>query len=135
MGDNSVNPTDAKTIALHFYDRKGWRPDGNIGRTVNTAKSLLRYGYTVEEVLSVIDYTFDKLNINVYSIGYFNKSINSTLERMKKENKPKTPKVEYPLPTKTEEDNGSSERNKNKISRLNGQSNIGKKYNFDMFEG
>jgi len=126
MADNHINVTDAKDIALYFYTMKGWRPDANMGRSINTVKGMLKNGYTKDEIISVIDYVFEHVPVDVYSIGYFNHCINETLSKIKKENERKLSKTEQqkaPLLL----------YGGNKLSRNDSQSNVGTKYNFDLF--
>ena len=137
MENNNINPTHAKDIALHFYDRKGWRVGSKhatspFGKTVNQAKKLLSYNYSKQEIIEVIDYIFDNMDKEIYSLGFVNYVINDVLDKIKvmkmkqEQNKQVTEVV-----NNTDE---TTERNKRKLDRLNSQSNIGKEYNFDMFE-
>ena len=133
MANNHINPTDAKDIALHFYDKKGWRVDANMGRTVNTVKSLLKYGYTKDEIISVVDYVMDKTKKDIRSFGYFNYVMNEVLDKIKQSDA-KQSNLKQPLPPVKEMSSESTKHNKQKLSSRNSKSNVGKKYNFDMFE-
>ena len=137
MENNNINPTHAKDIALHFYDRKEWRVGGKhatspFGKSVNQAKKLLGYGYTKEEIIDVIDYIFDKTDVNVYSFGYVNYVINEILDKVKVM-KMKEQETQTTMEVMSEQDE-STTRNKRKLERLNRKSNIGEEYNFDMFK-
>lgn len=137
MADNYINKTDAKEIVLHFYKLKGWRPDANMGRSINTVTALLKKGFTKEEITSVIDYVMTQGKVDVHSIGYFNHCINTVLAKIKQEQlaeQARKIKAEARV-TPKEVDNGSTNRNKEKLARDNSKPNIGKKYNFDLFEG
>ena len=136
MGDYFINATDAKDVALHFYKRKNWRPDAILGRTVNTAKSILSNGYSKTEIISVIDYLFDTSHVDIYSIGYVSHCINDVLDKIKKQNlqaEAKQQQQNIPKPS-VEVNSESTERNRNKFTRANSQSNVGAKYNFDLFK-
>ena len=136
MASNRVNPTEAKDVALHFYKMKGWNPDAKMGKTINIVKSMMRNGFTKDQIISAIDYSFAHAKVDIYSIGFISYTINESLDSINKEKVAEQARAERAklVPPKPKGvDNGSSERNKNKL-RNNGKSNVGKKYNFDMFE-
>lgn len=136
MAGHFVSVTDAKEVALHFYKCQGRRPDARMGRTVNTAKAMLKNGFTKEEIIAATDYLFEKAKVDIYSIGYIATCINDALEQIKRielEKEAKQQKLNIPKPS-VEVSNDSSERNRAKLERANSKSNVGKKYNFDMFE-
>lgn len=141
------NPTDAKTLALHFLDLTTKRMTPQIiARTIIQVKAVLAQGYTVEEVTKVIDYVLAR-KAGVYSFGYISSAINDSLRELEAEEA----RIRYQAEAKvahaelastmqesrgrvTEVDD-STERNKRKAKRSNIQSRFGKKSYFDMFEG
>lgn len=138
-----ANGTDAKEIALYFMKETGVERStpAIIAKTISQAKQILLSGYTKEEIISVIDACIGR-GIQMYSIGYISHAINDVLEEIKqKELQAKAKEVikqqeEQQLQARSEvkTDGESTNRNKDKASRLGVQSRLGKKFNFDMFE-
>lgn len=137
------NGTHAKDIALHFINVTAGRATPAImKKTVNQAKSLLRSGYTKDEIISVIDYIIKKKGIQIYSLGYINASINDVLKELKLEDiKEKHKNLEGLLEdeqrkqrNEVRDDGESTQRNRNKADGFGVQSGFGKKFDFDLFE-
>lgn len=139
-----VNGTDAKTIALHFLNHTtdGRYTPAVIAKTINQAKSLLRSGYTVDEVCATIDYVIET-GIQMYSIGYINTCIGNVLKIIEEVKfKEEVAQIKQKQLEELKEKQGevnvdveSTERNRGKIARFGVQSGFGKKHNLDMFEG
>lgn len=136
------NGTDAKDIALHFLRATGVEraTPAIIARTIRTAKSILASGYSKQEILSVIDYIVDVKKIHMYSIGYVSTVINDVLKELSEKEATKKVREEIKqqrldVGNEVTDDNGSTERNRDKARGLGIQSRFGKKHNFDMFEG
>lgn len=137
------NGTDAKEIALHFFDMTtGKATPAIMGKTINQVKSILRSGYTKEEIIKTIDYIVDVKGVNMYSFGYVNASINSILMEIKEKEKAEKEReqrkeIEKQVTASAKEvkaDDESKERNRNKLRRFGVQSRFGEKFDFDMFE-
>jgi len=136
MADNRVNPTEAKDVALYFYKKKDWKADARMGRAVNTVKSMMKNGFTKDQIISAIDYLFATTKVDIFSIGFISYNINEALDKLNKDrlaDEARAERAKLVTPTPKGVDDGSSERNKQKLDR-NSKSNIGKKYNFDMFK-
>jgi len=119
-----TNGTDAKDIAIYFLDliEERYTPS-MVARTIVQTKSILKSGYTKEEIMKTIEFIVTKTNVEMYSIGYVSSSINSILKQINKEELSETIKEEL---IKFEEDKetakevdvdvGSRERNRNKVT-------------------
>lgn len=124
----------ARDIALYFlgkvHNEKKLKPS-EIAKTVNQAKQLLNK-YSANHIVKAIDY----YTINppgekpIYSLGYFFFVMDSfveqqlTLEEMEK-------KKEILQPRKATGGTNNADKTNRKIAKRR----LGKKYNFDMFEG
>lgn len=132
------NGTDAKDVVLHFLKWKDWRvTPTHMVQGIPRVKSLLKAGFTKDEIISVIDYVMDKKGpTNVYSIGYFNSCINETLDKIKAEQQVAVAKEEknknIDLPK--EDFNASTSNNRTKAERLGNKSSFGTKSFSDMFK-
>ena len=138
-----ANGTIAKDIALYFLDITTDRYTPSIvAKTVRQAKQLLEAGYTKEEIISVIDYITTRTNVKMYSLGYVNYCINEVLDKINEEEKAKqiqeiieqAKKEQATVFDRGDIDNDSTRRNREKVNRLNVQSRVRKKFDFDMFE-
>jgi UDP-N-acetylmuramoylalanine-D-glutamate ligase len=140
------NGTVAKDIALHFVNATNQRVTPHIMRkTIQQAKSLLSSGYEKDEIISVIDFLLKHKSANMYSLGYVNASINDILREMKEmEEKERLEQVRKEIAEQQSVQRSevvnhaeSTERNRKKAERIGTgvQSRLGKKFNFDMFEG
>ncbi len=140
----NANPTDAKTVAFYFLDSTtdGRYTQAIIAKTVNQAKNLLKVGYTVSEICETIDYVARR-GVKMHSFGYLNLCIQDTLREINKtklseqaaREMQKLADLEKEKQGEVNVDVESSERNREKARRIGLQSRVGKKYNFDMFEG
>lgn len=138
-----VNGTDAKDIALHFLKATGVErtTPAIIAKTIAQAKSILKSGYTKEEVIDVIDHVVER-GVRMYSIGYVSHAINDVLaeiEEKKLQEKAKDvikEQKEQQLAQRKEVTSSgeSTNRNKGKASKFGIQSRVGKKFDLDMFE-
>lgn len=134
----------AKQIALYFLTKteaERYTP-AIISKTIVQARSLLRHGYTLEEVIACIDYIVDS-GRKIYSFGYINTSINDVLRQIKNNSlKEKKKEVEQAMKEELErrrreviEGDDTRERNQQKAKGFGSvQSRLGEKFNFDMFE-
>ena len=138
-----ANGTIAKDIALYFLNMTTDRyTPSMVAKTVKQAKQLLEAGYTKEEIISVIDYIVTKTNVKMYSLGYVNCCINKVLDKINEEEKAKqiqeiieqAKKEQATAFDRGDIDNGSTRRNREKVNRLNVQSRVGKKFDFDMLK-
>jgi hypothetical protein len=135
--------TDAKTIALHYLNATtdGRHTPAVFAKTINQAKSLLNSGYTVDEICGTIDYVI-KQGVNMYSIGYINAVIGDVVKELNKEHVQRAAEQEKKLMMQKERetqsevkaDVESTERNREKATRLSVQSGLRTKYLVDMFE-
>lgn len=138
-----ANPTEAKDIALYFLDAIGTEryTSAIMGRTINTAKELLRAGYTKEEICDVIDHIIAK-GIQMRSLGYISTAINDALQEIKASRvSPESAQVQEELKKfyaesrkVVQEDDDTARRNREKATRFGNQSKLREKFNFDMFE-
>jgi len=139
-----ANGTHAKDVALHFMKATGVEraTPAIFGRTIAQVKNLMEHGYTKEEIISVIDFVVSS-GVKMYSIGYINSCINDVLAKIAtQEHTSKAAQIKEELAKKHAEerkavsaDVESANRNAEKARRFGVQSRIGKKFNFDMFEG
>jgi len=131
----SVKPdgTKARDIAFYFFDKANLRTTRSIiAKTITQAKSLLKSGYTYDEIIKTIDYVIDDDNIKLYSLGYLNHVINVKLGQIKeKEQKEFLKQAQFTIKEVTEND---TTNNTSKADRFGSKSRVGKKLNFDMFE-
>lgn len=144
MSNAKPNGTDAKDIALHFLRETGVErvTPAIIAKTISQAKNILKAGYTKEEIISVIDHVINR-GVTMYSIGYVSHAINDVLRDIEeKELKAKAKLVAQQLQeeqaksrSEVTSDGESATRNQDKARRFGVQSRVGKKFDFDMFEG
>ena len=138
-----VNGTIAKEIAIHFLDRTQERyTPSMVAKTIIQTKSIMKSGYTKEEIIDVIDYIVDEGKVNMYSVGYVSSAINDVLAKINKE---KTQKLIAEQKKEMEEkfseiDNNevvdieSGQRNKTKLDRFGAESRKRKESYSDLFE-
>lgn len=139
-----VDGTSAKNIAIHFLDRTTERyTPAMVAKTIVQSKSILKSGYTEEEIIEVIDYLIDVVGVNMYSIGYVSHAINNVLadinrEKNKKiieEQRKEIEKMSSEMQSNKEVvDDKSKQRNKRKLDRFGNESRVGKKPYSDLFE-
>lgn len=142
-----VNGTHAKEVAIHFLDMTQERyTPAIVSKTIVQAKSLLGAGYTVEEIKRVIEYIVKETGVAMYSLGYVNAAINGILEKLAEIDKEeeiqaliKKSKAEVHVNTNMKEgaqvnDEGSRERNKQKLDGISLQSRKREKSYLDMLE-
>lgn len=138
-----VDGTVAKNIAIHFLDRTTDRYTPSIvAKTVIQAKSLLKSGYTEEEIKSVIDHIVDNTSVNMYSLGYVSSAINNVLKEIKeeeskeiaKEQREEFSKIAKKLLKEGEVNFESKERNEGKLDRFGTKSRFGEEPYSDLFK-
>jgi hypothetical protein len=138
-----ANGTDAKDIALHFIHKTTGRATPAImQKTVIQAKSLLSCGYTKSEIIRVIDFILDVKGKQLYSIGYVNACINDVLKELRQIDEKGNVKevmkhIEEHLQQEQKEvndDDESTQRNRDKLSRFGVQPRFGKELDFNLFE-
>ena len=132
-----ANGTHAKDIAIHFLDltTDGRYTPSVVARTINTAKSLLKSGYTKEEIISCIDYAVNVKRVKMYSIGYISVTIHDLIKEVQKlQAKQRIKVTEFTERSAEQVDEESSKRNREKAQRNSLQSRFGKKFNFDMLK-
>lgn len=137
------NGTDAKDVALHFLKITGVEraTPAIVAKTIVQAKSILKSGYSKEEIVSVIDHIVEK-GVRMYSLGYVSHAIHDALEEIKelriKEEATRIAKrlQEEQIKSRSEvtSDGESSERNRNKAQRFGVKPWKRAKFDFDMFE-
>jgi hypothetical protein len=137
------NGTDAKEVALYFLNETtdGRATSAIIAKTISQTKSILKAGYTKEEIISVIDFCL-KRGVTMYSIGYVSTCINDCLREIKKEEEKEKARLIKEEQAKQQAENRkavtrddeSTKRNAEKARRIGIQSRLGKKFDFDMFE-
>lgn len=133
-----ANPTDAKDIAVRFFERTNQRATSAMfAKTIKQAKDLMLAGFTKDEILKVIDYATSTPN-NIYSLGYFATAINKLLKEVERLEAIETV-AEMARQTSIEvreviDDGKSTERNQSKLRRLGVQSRFREKFDFDLFE-
>lgn len=143
-----TNGTDARDIALHYIDLRKERTTPQIvKRTIGQAMTLLKSGYTKDEIIEVLDYVIIDKKVDMYSLGYLNASINDMIREVAvKKNNDSLIEDKQKLKALIEEEQAkmrdevtacdeSTERNREKARRNSPESRFGKKYSFDMFEG
>lgn len=142
----NVNPTDSKTVALHFLDRTQSRyTPAIVSKTIMQVKNIMKVGYTKEEMIDVIDYIVDETDVNMYSIGYISSCINDVIRKIDLEKekqlvkeKIEKSKTEYLSTKDTTEgvivNDESKERNRNKARNTGIQSGEREKSYLDMLE-
>ena len=133
--------SDAKEIAVHYIEITDGRATKAImSKTIIQAKSLLKDGYSKEEIIKTIDYIVKVKKIEMYSFGFINASINNMLREINKLEKAKALKekitsiTEIPTRSEVETNNESTERNKQKLNRFGVQSRFGEEFNINMFK-
>ena len=139
--------SDAQRVAKHFIGSTEQRATPAImKKTTSQAKSILQSGYTKEEIIEVIDYLINIKQVNIYSLGYINKSINDVLRQIKQNNKEKE-KQELKSQIEQEQANReqqtgevksdyeSAERNQGKAGKLGVKPRFGEESFSDLFEG
>ena len=140
-----VNGTLAKEVAIYFLDMTQERfTPYMVSKSIVQAKSLLKSGYTVEEIKNVIDYIINNTNVNMYSLGYVSTAINSVLEKIEEEEKFKAvneiitrSKEEYAATMEGSDEpivDKSRERNKEKLGRIGIQPRVGEKSYLDLLK-
>lgn len=138
---------DAKQIAFYFFDKTETRATkAIISKTIIQAKSILNAGYSLEEIIDVIDYLIDVKKVNLFSLGYISSAISNVLNEI---NKHKSLESKSQIAEETKKamsllmkeqqcevvvDNESKQRNADKISGFSFQSRLREKFDFDMFE-
>src|SRR6185312_1688419 len=140
------NPTDAKTLALHFLELTNNRLERNtIQRTIIQVKNVLAEGYSYDDIVKTIDYVLAR-KAGVYSFGYIAASIEDVIKEIrlaeeKDELDKRAEDVRRQMIASAEQQRGkvddcdeSTERNREKAKRLGIQPRFGAKFNFDMFE-
>lgn len=136
------NPTEAKEIALYFLsiaNQELTKP--NISRSVIVAKNLLAKGYPKRDIMEVIDYVCEKKS--PYSLSYVATAYPDVIKAVEEKRLHVKAKAELELleqyakekQGEVREDDGTTERNRNKSSKFGVQSRVGTKYHFDLFEG
>jgi len=148
MSDKLIkpDPTDAKTLTLHFLELTNNELNTpNIQRTIVQVKGVLAKGYTVEQITKVIDHVLERTMI--YSFGYIAKVIDKVLAEINEKEEQERTKVLAEAAIRQQEQSNaerrgkvdefdeSTERNRNKAGKFGVQSRLGKKFDFDMFEG
>ena len=134
------NGTHAKEIALHFLSLINRAPNrNNMAQTIKLAKALMEDGYTYEEIMRVTNHVIQTRKVDIYSFGYIVRCMDEVLEQMRASEqaviiKAKSDEAIFKQRSEVKPDD-STERNRRKANRTNPQSRIGKKFNFDMFEG
>jgi hypothetical protein len=139
-----ADSTEARDIALHFIAKMRVQPvkvEWEIARVTARAKQLLQQ-YTKVQILSVIDYAFQK-NSSIYSFGYVVSLMEDVLALLQSEKDKDVAKVTVAEQVaslekerkEVEFDEQSAERNRSKASRFGVQSRIGEKYSFDLLKG
>lgn len=139
--------SDAGIVAKYFINITSGRATPAImKKTVSQAKTLLKNGYTKDEIIEVIDYLINKQKTEIYSLGYVITSINNILYKIKNEktikNKNKLKEIIVKHTEQQEKQRSevvrnpeSSHRNNAKANRFGIQSRFRKKYFSDLFEG
>lgn len=140
-----ANPTDAKTVALYFLDITQTRyTPAIIAKTINQTKNLMKSGYTAEEIIEVIDYIDKHTDVQMYSIGYINSSINDVLRKVNVEKEKeklrlkieqsKTDYLNSEVEEEVVEEDESTERNREKARRISIQSRKREESYLDLLE-
>lgn len=136
-----VDGTEAKDIALYFFDATNQRATPEIfSKTIIIAKSILKGGYTKEEIYQAIDYLVDE-GVIMYSLGYLSCSINDVLYKI---NKAKEIERNFEVKNKMtkylqdERAKGNAyeinTNNRSKRKRLGVQSKFREKFNIHLLE-
>lgn len=141
-----ANPTDAKTIALHFIKLTQPKVEpSRVARTIKQVKTLQEEGFTTEQIYYTIDKVLSK-KANVFSFGYISASIVDVLRELEEENekaltKKQADEARSLIASSYEEtqsevlaEDDSTKRNREKASRNSVQSRLRTKSYFDMFE-
>lgn len=84
--DNIPIGTQAHSVVMYFLTVFEIRArKESIARYINQAKSLIKLGYTVEEIKMVIDRVWNEFGSEVYSFGFINTSMERQIAKIKKE--------------------------------------------------
>lgn len=138
----------AKEIALHFIRITEQRTTPSIiKKHIAQTKTILKAGFTMEEIIEVMEYVIMVKKVDVYSMGYISACISNTLReleqlkeademhRLKEEVKRQQ---EISFANQANEvflDDDSTERNRKKAQTFSDQHRKRTKFNLDMFEG
>lgn len=141
----TVNPTEAKEIALEWLKLLGNKPTPPLmARTIKQVKGLMQVGFSDEEIRYTMEYVV-RTNPNIYSFGYVEACINDVLrKRAEEKRKEKSKQISESLQkqaiaivtseSEVANDDESSERNRRKAERLGVQSRFREKSYFNLFE-
>lgn len=142
-----VNGTHAKDITLHFL-KAAQQPitKRSMAQGIQLTKTMLANGYSKDDIIRVIDHVVER-TANVYSMGYITRCIEDTLDELRAVDEAESRKREADSLVKQNEseiaklrdevvNDESTQRNRRKAAnRAELQSRLGKKFDFDMFEG
>lgn len=106
----------AKELAIHFYEKTGLKyTNKDIMVTVSNAKTLLKAGYTYDEIKNTIDYCVaNPPSKGIYSFGFIINQINKVTTLLKNKQK-EMAKVEAVDKSKFNDYGLSDLGNKNKV--------------------
>lgn len=136
-----VDGTDAKDIAIYFFDQTNQKATPQIfSKTIVIAKSILKSGYSKQEIFDAIDYLIAE-GVPMYSLGYLSASINDVIFKMnKKKEVEKNYEVRDQLNQHLQDKRAKGSEyeintnNRNKRKRLGIQSKFREKFDIHMLE-
>ena len=142
----TVNPTEAKEVALEWLKLKGDKPTPPVmARLIKQIKGLMEVGFTKDDIIYTVEHVL-RVKPDVYSFGYIETCINDVLRQRDAVKQAQQAKAEVaklveqqPITVLNSESevmpsDETTERNRRKAERIGAKSRERTKSYFNLFE-